>query len=148
MRTNSRRYYWRSLAAIHGTPALSVGEDLYGLPVVWVEAGGRRYGATDLNLTLALRRALQQALQEMPRQVSVSSWSASSSSAAVLEKKEPLRLRFPHHEETPAQTLKSALQVMKRSGAGISVLDLALEPFLAEGPVEVACVLLREEVSP
>ena len=47
---------------------IGLGEEVSGFPVVWVGTSDRWYGSVGLNVTLALRNALQQALLEAQNQ--------------------------------------------------------------------------------
>ena len=49
---------------MHGSPTIGLGEEVNGFPVIWVGTNDGWYGGVDLNITLALRKALQQALMK------------------------------------------------------------------------------------
>ena len=61
------RFYLEALTTIHGSPAIGLGEEVNGFPVIWVGTNDNWYSAVDLNITLALRKALQQALMMVQR---------------------------------------------------------------------------------
>jgi putative thiazole-containing bacteriocin maturation protein len=145
-------YYLQALTTIQGAPVIGLGEEVFGFPVVWVGTNGRWYGSVGLNVTMALRTALQQALQvALPKaqnQVMRYTTQALEASTVLLEEKVPQSLVIPGYEETvQSEVLQSALQVLKRKDKRILVLDLALEPFLKEELAGVFGVLLREEES-
>jgi putative thiazole-containing bacteriocin maturation protein len=139
------RFYLQSLTTMQGTPVIGLGEEVSGFPVVWVGTCGRWYGSVGLNVTMALRKALQQALMNAQNQSAGLSTQALEVSSVLLEGA-PLSLAIPANEDSAqSEILQSALQVLERTGKRILVFDLALEPFLKEKLAGVFGVLLREE---
>jgi putative thiazole-containing bacteriocin maturation protein len=142
------RFYLQSLTTMQGAPVIGLGEEVFGFPVVWVGTGGHWYGSADLNVTIALRKALQQALAKVQNQATRLTMQALEKSTALLEEKVSQNLVIPACEEAAkAEVLQSALEVLKRNRKRLLVLDLAQEPFLKEGLAGVFGVLLREEES-
>jgi putative thiazole-containing bacteriocin maturation protein len=138
------RYYLQALTTMQGAPVIGLGEEVSGFPVVWVGTGGRWCGSAGLNVTLALRKALQQALTKAQNQAT----QVLEASTVLLEEKVPQSLVIPACEEAAhSEVLQTALQVLKRNRKQLLVLDLALEPFLKEELAGVFGVLLREEES-
>jgi hypothetical protein len=69
-------------------------------------------------------------------------------SSVNLGKEVAVDLVIPSSDETAQQkVLREALQILKKNGKQLFVVDLALEPFLKEGLEGVFGVLLREEES-
>jgi hypothetical protein len=119
-----------------------------GFPVVWVGTNGRWYGSVGLNITLALQKALQQALMKAQNEVDCLTIQALEVSSVPLEKKVPLLLLIPTCEETTqSEVLQSAMQVLERNHKRLLVFELALEPFLRKELAGVFGVLVREEES-
>ena len=56
------RVYLDALTTLNGTPTIDLKEDILGFPVIRVRSNGQRITRAGLNITLALRNALQQAL--------------------------------------------------------------------------------------
>ena len=56
------RVYLDALTTLNGTPTIDLKEDILGFPVISVRSNGQRITRAGLNITLALRNALQQAL--------------------------------------------------------------------------------------
>ena len=56
------RFYLNALTTLNGTPTIGLKEDILGFPVIRVRSNGQWYTSAGLNITLALRNALQQAL--------------------------------------------------------------------------------------
>ncbi|TVY07755.1 putative thiazole-containing bacteriocin maturation protein [Paenibacillus cremeus] len=140
------RFYLKSLTTLQGPPQLGLGEDVLGFPAVWVEAGGQWHVAVDLNLTLAMRRALQEALLCAQNQVG-----GAGLTEVAVRRVSPLHIDIPTCAVPHEEILKQALQILDRNGRQLNVVRLALEPFLSDQQnpaLEVAGVLLREEVSP
>ncbi|MCG7345655.1 putative thiazole-containing bacteriocin maturation protein [Sporosarcina sp. ACRSL] len=132
------RFYLEALTTIHGSPTIGLGEEVNGFPVIWVGTNDRWYGGVDLNSTLALRKALQQALMNSAQALEVSS--------VLLEEKVPLRLAISAYDEKRhSEILHSAIQILEQNHKWLSVIDLAFEPFLKEGLAGVFGVLLGEE---
>ena len=55
------RFYLQALTTLRGAPTIAIGEEVSGFPVVWIGTNDGWYGSVDLNITMALRNALQQA---------------------------------------------------------------------------------------
>jgi len=142
------QYYLQVLTTMQGAPTIGLGEAVSGFPVVWVGTSGRWYGSVGLNVTMALRMALQQALLKAQNQTTHFKTQALEIPTVLLEGKVPQSLAIPAwEEETQSEVLQSALQVLKRNRKRLVVLDLSLEPFLKEELAGVFGVLLREEGS-
>jgi putative thiazole-containing bacteriocin maturation protein len=142
------RFYLQALTTMQEAPMIGLGEEVSGFPVVWVGTSGCWYGSVGLNITMALRKALQQALMKAQNQTACLTTQALEVSSVLLEKKVQLSLVIPACEETAqSEVLQSALQVLKQNRKRLLVLDLALEPFLKEELAGVFGVLLREEES-
>lgn len=142
------RFYLQALTTMQGTPIIGLGEKVSGFPVVWVGTNGRWYGSVGLNITMALRKALQQALMKAQNEVDCLTMQALEVSSVPLEEKVPISLVIPTCEETTqSEILQSAMQVLKRNRKRLLVFELALEPFLKEELAGVFGVLVREEES-
>jgi putative thiazole-containing bacteriocin maturation protein len=142
------RFYLQALTTMHGPPTIGLGEKVSGFPVVWVGTNGRWYGSAGLNITMALRKALQQALMNAQNQATSLRIQALDDSSILLNEKEPLKLEIPSCEKaTQLEFLQSAMQILKRNSMRLFVFDLAMEPFLKEELAGVFGVLLREENS-
>lgn len=143
------QFYLNALNTMQGATMIGLGEELAGFPVVWVGAAGRWFGSAGLNVTTALRRALQQALAKVQNQGACMAAYALEASSVHLRDKDARSLVIPAcAEAAQPEILQNALHVLKRSGKRIMVVDLALEPFLQEELAGVYGVLLREEESP
>lgn len=141
------QFYLQALTTMKEAPVICLGEEVCGFPVVWVGTNGRWYGSVGLNMTIALRKALQQPLKEQ-NQAPFLTTQALEVSDVLLKEKVPLSLAIPScEEETQLELLQSALQVLNRNHKQITVFDLAVEPFLKEKLAGVFGVLLQEEES-
>ncbi|RAK19203.1 putative thiazole-containing bacteriocin maturation protein [Anoxybacillus vitaminiphilus] len=142
------RFYLQALTTMHGPPMIGLGEKVSGFPIVWVGTSGRWYGSAGLNITMALRKALEQALMNAQNQAASLRIQALGDSSILLNEKEPLILEIPACEETTQlEFLQSAMQVLKQNSMRLFVFDLAIEPFLKEELEGVFGVLLRKEGS-
>ncbi|MDQ0857828.1 putative thiazole-containing bacteriocin maturation protein [Bacillus sp. V2I10] len=136
------RYYLQALTTMQGAPIIGLGKEVSGFPVVWVGTNDRWYGSVDLNTTMALQKALQQALMNGKNQ----SAQALPDSSVFLAETAPQRLVIRTSEEI-SEVLQSAMQVLKRNRKRILVFELEWEPFLKKELVGVYGTLLREEES-
>jgi putative thiazole-containing bacteriocin maturation protein len=138
-------YYLQSLRTMQGEPMIGVGEEVSGFPVFWVGTGGFWYGGVGLNKTFALRKALQAALLKAQNQSGYRPANALEVPSLLLEQEAHINVDIPAFDETAQlEVLRDALQVLKRSGRHLFIVDLAVEPFLKEAPEAVFGVLLRE----
>ncbi|MFD1290984.1 putative thiazole-containing bacteriocin maturation protein, partial [Laceyella putida] len=119
-------FYLQALTTMQGAPMIGLGEEVSGFPVVWVGTSGRWYRSVGLNVTIALRKALQQALLKAQNQAACLTTQALGASTVLLEEKMLQSLVIPACEEAAqSEVLQSALQVLKRNGKRLLVLDLA-----------------------
>lgn len=141
-------FYLQALTTMEGVPMIGLGAEVCGFPVVWVGTGGRWYGSVGLNVTMALRKALQYALSKAQNKSACLVTQAMGASSVLLEEEKPQNLVIPAFEEAAqAEVLQSAFQILKRNHKQLLVFDLTLEPFMKEGMAGVFGVLLREEES-
>jgi putative thiazole-containing bacteriocin maturation protein len=143
------RFYLEALTTLQGAPKICMGEEVSGFPLVWVGTHDRWFGSAGLNITLALRKALQHALMEAQSQQTIRhKETALEASSVLLEEKEPLSLVIPPCEEkAQSQVLQSAIQVLERNSKQLLVCEFSLEPFFKEHLAGVFGVLIREEES-
>ncbi|MGM0834561.1 MAG: putative thiazole-containing bacteriocin maturation protein [Bacillota bacterium] len=135
------RYYLQALTTMQGAPIIGLGEEVSGFPVIWVGTNNRWYGSVGLNTTLALQKALQQALMNGKNQAT----QALADSSLVLIDKVPQSLLIRSSEEiSQPEVLQSAMQVLKRYRKRLFLFELALEPFLKKELVGVYGMMLRE----
>ncbi|RDU38063.1 putative thiazole-containing bacteriocin maturation protein [Neobacillus piezotolerans] len=140
------RYYLNALNTLNGPSNIELRDDILGFPVIRVRSKGQSYTKAGINLTLALRNALQLALLNTQNQVH----------SMIRQKKEPadflekrgFRLNIPSCDEmTQLELLQSAIQVLKENRKHLFVYDLSFEPFLKEELTGVFGVQVREEES-
>jgi putative thiazole-containing bacteriocin maturation protein len=138
------RYYLQALTTMQGAPIIGLGKEVSGFPVLWVGTNNRWYGSVGLNTTMALQKALQQALMNGKNQAT----QALAYSSLFLIDKVPQSLLIPTSEEiSQSEVLQSAMQVLKRNRKRLLLFELVLEPFLKKELVGVYGMLLREEES-
>ncbi|AEI44783.1 putative thiazole-containing bacteriocin maturation protein [Paenibacillus mucilaginosus] len=138
-------YYLQALTTMRGQPSIGLGEEVSGFPAVWVGTEDGWFGGTGLTVTTALRTALQAALMKAQNGSACRAPQAVEAESVQLGPNAPLELSVPA-EVTVAQpdAVRNAMRKLKRSGREVYVIDLAVEPFLREGPVAVFGVLLGE----
>lgn len=131
------RYMWHALTALStDRPQIGSGSDVFGFPTIWVKRDGNWYVGVGFNPTLALRHALEQALQEN---------SPSPPCTPTVKKGTRSLTISPFSEANRKALLQDALQTLHRQGLRVEVYDLALEPFLREGLAGVLGVTVRKE---
>ncbi|MCR8630126.1 putative thiazole-containing bacteriocin maturation protein [Paenibacillus radicis (ex Xue et al. 2023)] len=142
------RFYLQALTAMRGAPVIGIGEEVFGFPTIWVGTGDFLYGSTGLNSTMALQNALKAALHRVQNNSAVCAAQVLQSSSVNFGKELAVDLVVPSSEEAAQpKVLQEALQILRKNGKELYVVDLAVEPFLKEGPEGVFGVLLREEES-
>ncbi|NOU74938.1 putative thiazole-containing bacteriocin maturation protein [Paenibacillus sp. LMG 31458] len=140
------QFYLQALTTMKGSPMIGLGEEVSGFPVVWVGTSDRWYGGVGLNVTLALRDALQRALLEVQNQPACFTSQVLKVSSVRPAEQLPISLEIPSCEMTSkSEVLQSALKVLEQNRKRLLVFDLAVEPFLKEEMAGVFGVLLREE---
>ncbi|MBT2682698.1 putative thiazole-containing bacteriocin maturation protein [Bacillus sp. ISL-37] len=140
------RFYLEALTTMQGAPIIGLGKEVSGFPSIWVGTSSGWYGSTDLNLTLALRGALQQALFKHQNDSERNYTKVLDKSTVQLDEKVKPRLIIPSYEERiQSETMKEAVEVLKRNGKQLYVYELKLEPVFNQELVGVFGVLLREE---
>ncbi|YCA43826.1 putative thiazole-containing bacteriocin maturation protein [Bacillus sp. JZ8] len=142
------RFYLEALTTIQGAPIIGIGKEVSGFPVVWVGTKDGWYGSANLNITMALQQALQQALIKVQNKSDSSNELACEVTSVLLEEKMPVSISIPACEERiQADILQGAMEILKRNGKKVSVFELRLEPVFKEQLDGVFGVLLREEES-
>ncbi len=142
------RFYLGALTTMQGAPIIGIGKEVSGFPVVWVGTKDGWYGSADLNITMALRRALQQALIKVQNKSDFPNELVCEVTSVFLEEKMPVSISIPTCEERiQVDLLQGAMEILKRNGKRILVFELGLEPVFKERLDGVFGVLLREEVS-
>lgn len=140
------KFYLQSLTSMQGAPIIGLGKEISGFPVVWVGTNEGWYRSVDVNITMALRKALQHAVFGV--QSSFDHTLPVELRSVNLEVKEPQTLDIPaYNERIQADTIKSLLEVLERNSKRLLVFELELEPFLKEKLAGVLGVLLRGEES-
>jgi len=140
------RVYIDALTTLNGTPIIDLKEDILGFPVISVRTNGKRMTSTGLNLTLALRNALQQALLNTQNHQQNPMVVEDQTKPEVFREKKEFKLYIPSCEDmTSLELLQSSMQVLHQNGKELLVYDLAFEPFLNEELAGVFGVEIREE---
>ncbi|MCM3737860.1 putative thiazole-containing bacteriocin maturation protein [Bacillus cytotoxicus] len=142
------RFYLKSLTTMQGTPTIALGEDIFNFPVIWIRTNNRWYGSVGLNKTMALRKALQQALIEVQNCDDCHVSQAIENSSVLLHDKMPLHFDISSCENlTQEEILQSAEQTVKQNGKRLYVFEISLEEVWKEELAGIYGVLLGEEES-
>ncbi|MFC0470320.1 putative thiazole-containing bacteriocin maturation protein [Halalkalibacter kiskunsagensis] len=138
------RYYLDALTTLNGPPSIDLREDILGFPVIRIRSNGRWYNRVGLNITFALRHALEQALLNTPNQVN--SLVRHEMVPADFVGKKKSQLKIPSCDGmTQLEVLQSSIQVLKQYRKRLVIYDLSFEPFLKHELAGVFGVQVREE---
>ncbi|MFP7300369.1 putative thiazole-containing bacteriocin maturation protein [Neobacillus niacini] len=140
------RFYLQSLRTLRGDPIIAVGGEVSGFPVVWIGTTDGWFGSVDLNVTMALRNALQQAIINAQNEEAFDMARSLEVSSMILDEKEPLSIDIPAcGEGIQPENLQKALEILEVNGKQLFVYELELEPILKEELAGVFGVLVQEE---
>ncbi|MGG8363476.1 MULTISPECIES: putative thiazole-containing bacteriocin maturation protein [Bacillus cereus group] len=140
------RFYYDALATIHETPKIAMSEEILSFPVIWIGINDRWYGASNINMTLALRSALQLSLLHIQSEETPYRANILPESSIILYDTDSFRVEIQAEEEIPSvQSLQLALQHLEEHNFYPFVFDLAIEPFLKENLDGVYGVLIAKE---
>jgi putative thiazole-containing bacteriocin maturation protein len=140
------QFYLQALTTLRGAPTIGIGEEVSGFPVVWIGTNDGWYGSVDLNITMALRNALQQAIFTVQNEEEFVMERALEVSSMILDETVPLSIEIPACEERiKSENLLTAMEILEGNGKQLFVYELELEPFLKEGLAGIFGVLVQEE---
>ena len=133
------KFYWQSLKTMFDESVIGLGEAFFGFPVVWVGTRKGWVASPGLNMTAALRNALQQAVMLEQNQTA-----SNTLMPPVWEKTNAPKNVSIHAEARQREVLISAKNTLKDNGQTLLTLHIQLQPFV-EPFIKVYGVLLREE---
>ncbi|OAS86001.1 MULTISPECIES: putative thiazole-containing bacteriocin maturation protein [Metabacillus] len=140
------RYYLKALSTIQSDPIIGLGEEVSGFPVVWIGTKNGWYGSVDINITFALRKALQLALFNLQNHEDPLTSQGLVVSSVLLEEKAPQLINIPDcDDQKHSVLLQSAKEVLDRNGKQLVIFELEPEPILKEGLAGIFGVVVREE---
>jgi putative thiazole-containing bacteriocin maturation protein len=163
-------FYLRVLTASGGSPVFGICPPVLGFPVVFTAVNGKSGYGTGLNITMALRAALEQIIVTANRNSAAESTTdiangsaIDSTNDSIIEAAIPNRTapkltistfkfveepadmaNIPAEGSIRSQDILSAIEILEQSGQKLIVLDLAVEPFLTDVIAGVFGVLLRQ----
>lgn len=142
------RFYLQALKTMQRIPTLGIGKEVSGFPVVWIGTQEGWYGSSGLNITLALRNALQQALAKAQNIEDIVTPRTLEVSSILLDEKAQQNLDIPACDERfQSENLRTAMEVLERNGKKLLVYELELEPFLKKELAGLYGVLVQDEGS-
>lgn len=140
------RVYLDALTTLNGPPIIELKKNLLGFPVIEVRSNGQRFIRAGLNITMALRNALQQALLMMQNDQMNPMVVDQEREPAGLRENNDFKLDIPSCDPmTRLELLQSSIEVLQQNGKRLFVYDLAFEPFLKQELAGVFGVQIREE---
>ncbi|MBB6445322.1 putative thiazole-containing bacteriocin maturation protein [Bacillus benzoevorans] len=135
-------YYLQVLTTMDEAPIIGLGRKVCGFPVVWVGTKDRWYGSAGLTTTLALQKALRNAL--LSESDSIDGCSLEHSHVFLAETAvECLEIRSSGDAE-PSSLLQSAMQVLEQSRKQMLIFEVEMDPILKKERLCVYGVWLRE----
>ncbi len=139
------QFYLQALTTMQGAPTIALGDEVSGFPVVWVGTSDGWYGSVDLNRTMALRQALQQAIAQAQNQAEFVTPRYLEVSSTLLDEKEPQNLDIPACDERlQSENLQAVMEILEQNGKQLLVYDLELDPFMNQELAGVFGVLVQE----
>lgn len=139
------QYYLKSLNIMQGNPVIALEKDRFGFPIVWVCTKDKWYRSVGLNITLALRKVLQQALMESQNDhIDLPSHAISHSTSIVLDENSQSMVIPEFDEKEKTDILKNAMKILKENNKQLIAIDLKIDLFNTEELSGVYGVLLRE----
>lgn len=136
VRDENCAFYLRSLRAVDAEMVVGHGENVFGFPVVWVGANGRFVGSVGFCESMALQHALAYALRcesQGVDSVTLSDHRCAIATEIDVEGSDADSvIDVDPWPGMNAEQVTAALTRIERLGEKITVLDLALEPFLKE----------------
>jgi putative thiazole-containing bacteriocin maturation protein len=140
------RFYLQALTKMKGEPKIGIGKQVFGFPVVWVGSKDRWFASAGLNITLALRRALLQALLRAQNKTEYKRTEGLEVFSVLFDEKEIHSMIIPSCDDTDLSGLfRSAVKTLEKNKMRLRVCQLELEPFLKDSLEGVYGVMLREE---
>ncbi|MDX8342569.1 putative thiazole-containing bacteriocin maturation protein [Rossellomorea sp. YZS02] len=131
------QFYLKALTTLGGKPPeIGLGEEVSGFPVLYVRGKNGWYGHTGLNVTLALRNALQHALFQLQNDAR-----DTQLVAVTLAEGNAERISIPPSDES----VREAINTLKRNDLRLVMYELNIEPILKQELTGVFGVMLREE---
>ncbi|MDQ0971074.1 putative thiazole-containing bacteriocin maturation protein [Neobacillus niacini] len=140
------RFYLQALTTLQGAPTIGIGEEVSGFPAVWIGTNDGWYGSVDLNITMALRNALKQAIFNLQNEEDYVMARSLEVSSMIPDEKVPLKIEIPASEERiQPEDLLNAMEILKRNEKQLFVYELEMEPFLKDGLAGIFGILVQEE---
>ena len=141
------QFYLKSLQTLGDTPIVALGKAISGFPVVWVGIHEEWYGCVGLNITLALRNALQYVIMKRQNNSNHSCFIKGMEARSLLvEDIVPLHIEIPAFQGmNSVEMFESSKQVLKRHHRQLIVYELEFDPFARDDVLKLAGVCLREE---
>jgi putative thiazole-containing bacteriocin maturation protein len=138
-------YYLQVLTNMYGAPIIGLGEEVSGFPVAWVSTRGRWYGSAGLTTTLALQKALENAL--LSENDSLTRTSLEESMVLLKDKLAQHLVIEASEDGELSHLLHSSIQVLKRNRKQILFFEVVMDSILKKDLLSVYGVFLREEES-
>ena len=140
------RVYLDALTTLNGTPTIDLIEDIWGFPVIRVSSNGQMFTSAGLNITLALRNALQQALLNTQNQQINTKLVEREMEPTEFSQNKQFKLEIPSYDNlTKLELLQSSIGVLHQKGKVLLCYDLTFEPFLNQELAGVFGVQIVEE---
>lgn len=138
-------FYLKALTTLEEAPIIGLGDEFLGFPVVWVGTNNCWYSSIGLNMTMAFRNALQQAIMMSSKQAEGLTKVKSEDPSVLLEEGLELSIHIPHYDDaTQPDVLQTAIHILEENQKRLFVFEIRQESFLNE-KIDTVGVLIREE---
>ncbi|MFS0590100.1 putative thiazole-containing bacteriocin maturation protein [Cytobacillus horneckiae] len=138
-------FYLKALTTLEEAPIIGLGDEFLGFPVVWVGTNNCWNSSIGLNMTMAFRNALQQAIMMSSKQAEGHTKIKSEDPSVLLEEGLELSINIPHYDDaTQPGVLQTAIHILEENQKRLFVFKIRQEPFLNE-KIDTVGVLIREE---
>lgn len=139
-------FYLTALTAMQGAPMIGIGREVDGFPAIWVGINEKWYGGAGMNVTMALRSALQQALLHAQNKADLLNQRSVFLSVRIKEEASRDISISSCKNQDHREVLQSAKQILHENHKRLLVYDLTSESFLRQELAGVFGVSLREEM--
>jgi putative thiazole-containing bacteriocin maturation protein len=140
------QFFMKALSTLSPEPELYLGQELFGLPVVWVRSNSKWYGSVGLNMKIALSRALQTALMDSQNKGTSRNPYGVVVSSTVLQKNALHDVQSPSFKKQPLQeTFSSAIHTLKKNKRQAQFFTLHVESVFEENTAGIFGITVSEE---
>ena len=139
------QYFLQALHTLGTKPEIYLGSEVFGFSTIWIRSNGIWYGSPGLDLTMALRRALQLAIMNSQNNQTFLTSYGVHVSKVIVKDHVSLNISFPPYKALQNEKFLSALQLLHQSKKQVHIFHLHLEEIFKEGMAGLYGLVVREE---